>query len=69
MKLNRFLTVFRHKEKENGNNFLTVKEVAQRLDKSLKSVYYNIKVGNLPAIRKYGKLLVKESDLENFKKD
>jgi len=62
------LTKFLTKQDKDGNKLLTVREVARRLDKSEKAVYYDIKVGKLQVDRRYGKLLVKESSLEPIKR-
>jgi len=62
LNLLRVLTkLFRH------DRLYTVKEIAELLDKSEKVIYYQIRVNNLPAERHYGKLLVRESDLNEFR--
>ena len=62
--LKKVLTKFQRSDK-----LLTVNQVAERTGIDRRMIYYYIQTNNLPAVRKYGKLLVKESDLENFKKD
>ena len=47
---------------------LTVNEVAERIGEDRRMVYYYIQQGKLASTRKYDKLLVRESDLEKFKK-
>jgi len=68
MSIKGILTKFQIKHDKDGDRLLTVREVAKRLDKSEKAVYYDIKVGKLEVDRKYGKLLVKESSLEPIKR-
>lgn len=68
MKFRDILTKFQRKRDEDGKRLLTVKEVARRLDKSEKSIYYDIKVGKLQVDKRYGKLLIKEASLESLKK-
>lgn len=51
-----------------GCDLLTVNEVAERIGEDRRMVYYYIQTGKLTSIRKYDKLLVKESDLDEFSK-
>ena len=50
------------------DNLLTVNQVSERIGEDRRMVYYYIQTGKLPSVRKYEKLLVKESDLEKFTK-
>jgi len=50
------------------DRLLSVKEVAGLVGKSEKVIYYQIRVGNLPAEEHYGILLVRESNLKKITK-
>jgi len=50
------------------DNLLTVNQVAERIGEDRRMVYYYIQQGKLASIRKYDKLLVRESDLNEFLK-
>jgi len=54
--------------KTGGARLFTVKEVAKFLDKDDKTVYYHCRVGNLETDTRYGKVLIKESSLNEFLK-
>ena len=62
--LKKVLTKFQRSDK-----LLTVNQVAEKTGIDRRMIYYYIQTSKLPAVRKYEKLLVKESDLKNFKKD
>ena len=59
--INRVLT-------RSNEKFYTVNEVAKILEVSTRTVYYYLYRGMLKGTKRYNRQLVKESDLEKFKK-